>query len=76
MSNQMLWHARIFFVRHPYLYPAEAKSADAVLPNAAAGASAPMLRFESSASAGLSNFILLKKACGQKTTGFSYFTSF
>jgi hypothetical protein len=76
MSNQMLWHARIFFVRHPYLYPAEAKSADAVLPNAAAGASAPLLRFESSASAVLSNFILLKKACGQKTTGFSYFTSF
>jgi hypothetical protein len=37
------------------LYPAEAKSADAVLPNAAAGASAPMLRFESPASAGLSN---------------------
>ena len=32
-----------------------AKSADAVLPNAAAGASAPMLQFESSASAGLSN---------------------
>jgi hypothetical protein len=31
-------------------------SADAVLPNAAAGASAPMLRFESPASAGLSNF--------------------
>ena len=30
-------------------YPAEAKSADAVLPNAAAGASAPMLRFESPA---------------------------
>ncbi|MCH4000032.1 MAG: hypothetical protein LKG90_08985 [Lachnospiraceae bacterium] len=58
------------------LYLAEAKSADAVLPNAAAGASAPMLRFESPASAGLSNFILLKKACGQKTTGFSYFTSF
>jgi hypothetical protein len=40
-----------------YLYPAEAKSADAVLPNAAAGASAPMLQFESSASAGLSNFL-------------------
>jgi hypothetical protein len=37
------------------LYPAEAKSADAVLPNAAAGASAPMLQFESPASAGLSN---------------------
>ena len=44
----MLWHARIFFVRHPNLYPAEAKSADAVLPNAAAGSSAPMLRFEKS----------------------------
>ena len=42
--------------RISYLYPAEAKSADAVLPNAAAGASAPMLQFESSASAGLSNF--------------------
>jgi len=28
------------------------------LPNAAAGASAPMLRFESPASAGLSNFSL------------------
>ncbi|MCH4066037.1 MAG: hypothetical protein LKE98_04530 [Lachnospiraceae bacterium] len=27
-------------------YLAEAKSADAVLPNAAAGASAPMLRFD------------------------------
>ncbi len=40
------------------LYPAEAKSTDAVLPNAAAGASAPMLRFESPASAGLSNFKL------------------
>ena len=39
-----------------YLYLAEAKSADAVLPNAAAGASAPMLPFESPASAGLSNF--------------------
>ena len=32
-----------------YLYLAEAKSADAVLPNAAAGASAPMLQFESPA---------------------------
>ncbi len=38
-----------------YFYLAEAKSADAVLPNAAAGASAPMLEFESPASAGLSN---------------------
>jgi len=38
-----------------YLYLAEAKSADAVLPNAAAGASAPMLRFESPASADRSN---------------------
>ena len=33
-------------------------SADAVLPNAAAGASAPMLQFESHASAGLSNLFL------------------
>ena len=39
------------------LYLAEAKSADAVLPNTAAGASAPMLQFESPASAGLSNFL-------------------
>ena len=35
-----------------------AKSAHAVLPNAAAGASAPLLLFESSASAELSNFTL------------------
>jgi hypothetical protein len=37
------------------LYLAEAKSADAVLPNAAAGASAPMLQFESGVSTPLSN---------------------
>ncbi len=37
------------------LYLAEAKSADAVLPNAAAGASAPMLQFERAASADRSN---------------------
>jgi len=43
------------------LYLAEAKSANAVLPNAAAGASAPMLRFESPASAGLSNLLSLHK---------------
>jgi hypothetical protein len=43
---------------NPFIYLAEAKTADAVLPNAAAGASAPMLQFERPASAGLSNLYL------------------
>ncbi len=38
------------------LYLTEAKSAQAVLPNVAAGASAPMLLFESDISMSLSNF--------------------
>ncbi|MDD5939955.1 MAG: hypothetical protein PUC46_04115, partial [Lachnospiraceae bacterium] len=43
------------------LFLAEAKSAQAVSPNAAAGASAPMLLFENDASASFSNLAPLEK---------------
>ncbi len=60
-----------------FLYLAEAKSAKAVLPNAAAGASAPMLLFERDISMSLSNFasvqhrviLIVKRPLADEFTG-------